>query len=513
MNIHKKRKLFSGAAALLLFLGVLLLLTGCGQKEASPKYVFLFIGDGMGPAQVHAAEIYLEASETGRIGIKRLDFSSFPVRGDMTTYAADAIVTDSASSSTAMFTGAKTRNGRINMDEAGEKKLKIITETVRETGRKIGVISNVSLDHATPAACYAHVPARSQYYDIALELGQSPVDFFGGGGLIRPTGRNSDQPDAVKLAEDNGFTVVDTKEAFLALKPGREKIIAFNERLTSDKAMPFEIDREKDDLPLSAYVKKAIELLDNPKGFFMMVESGKIDWACHDSDAGASIREVLAMDDAVREALAFYHRHPKKTLILITADHETGGLALTSKSASSKTSISLLGRQKMSMDRFTEEFIKPYFSSTQEADRSLHDLLGPIEEQFGLCVLTTDRKLILSQKAKEGDREAQIELDLSLTPQNLFELQAAFEDSSKKAFPLAIARIISAKAGLTWASDGHSALPVPVYAIGSGQELFNGCFDNTDLAKKMAALMGVSLESPEAPEKEKSETEKTEVSQ
>ncbi|MBU1186664.1 MAG: alkaline phosphatase, partial [Acidobacteria bacterium] len=74
MNIHKKRKLFSGAAALLLFLGVLLLLTGCGQKEASPKYVFLFIGDGMGPAQVHAAEIYLEAAETGRIGIKRLDF-------------------------------------------------------------------------------------------------------------------------------------------------------------------------------------------------------------------------------------------------------------------------------------------------------------------------------------------------------------------------------------------------------------------------------------------------------
>ncbi|MFH1946125.1 MAG: alkaline phosphatase [Acidobacteriota bacterium] len=513
MNIHKKRKLFSGATVVLLSLGVLLLLTGCGQKEASPKYVFLFIGDGMGLAQVHAAEIFLGVSETGNIEVKKLDFSSFPAQGLMTTYAADNLVTESAASATALFTGVKTRNGRINMDETGEKKLIIFTETVRETGRKIGVISNVSLDHATPAACYAHVPSRSQYYDIALELGQSPVDFFGGGGLIRPTGRNSDQPDAVKLAEDNGYTVVDTKEAFLALKPGREKIIAFNERLTSDKAMPFEIDREKDDLPLSAYVKKAIELLDNPKGFFMMVESGKIDWACHDSDAGASIREVLALDDAVREALAFYHRHPKKTLIIVTADHETGGLTLSSKNASSKTSISLLSRQKMSMDRFTEEFIKPYFSSTPEADRSLQDMLGPIEEQFGLCVLTTDRKGSLNRKAKEGDREARIELDLSLAPQNLSELQAAFEDSSKKAFPLAIARIMSTKAGLTWAIDGHSALPVPVYAIGSGHELFNGCFDNTDLAKKMAALMGVSLESPEAPEKEKSETEKTEVSQ
>ncbi|MCJ7680172.1 MAG: alkaline phosphatase, partial [Candidatus Aminicenantes bacterium] len=453
--------------------------------------------DGMGLAQVHAAEIFFGVSETGNIEEKKLYFSSFPAQGFMTTYAADNLVTDSAAAATALLTGVKTRNGIINMDEAGEKKLRIITEAAKESERKIGVISNVSLNHATPAACYSHVPSRSLYYEIALELSQSSVDFFGGGGLIRPTGRKNDQPDAVKLAEDNGYTIVDTKEAFLALKPGREKIIAINEYLPSDMAMPFEIDREKDDLPLSAYVKKAIELLDNPRGFFMMVESGKIDWACHDSDAGTSIRDVLAMDDAVREALTFYRLHPKKTLIIITSDHETGGLALSSKNASSKTSISILGRQKMSMDRFNEEFIKPYFLSTNEAARSLQKMLGPIEEQFGLCVLTTDRKLTLSQKAKGGDREAQMELDLSLSPQDLSELQSAFEDSKKKAFPLTIARIISTKAGLTWAIDGHSALPLPVFAVGAGQESFNAYFDNTDLAKKLAALMGVSLESPE----------------
>ena len=407
------------------------------------------------------------------------------------------VVTDSAASATAMFTGVKTRNGRINMDESGEKKLRIITEAAKETGRKIGVISTVSLDHATPAGCYAHVPARSQYYEIAIEMGQSPVDFFGGGGFLRPTGRKKDQPDAVKLAEDNGFTIINTKEAFLALKPGGEKIIAINEKLPSDMAMPFEIDRKSDDLPLSAYVKKAIELLDNPKGFFIMAESGKIDWACHDNDAGTTVREILALDEAVKEALAFYERHPKDTLIIITADHETGGLVLSSDKTPSKTSINVLSRQKISLDRYSDDILKPYLSSTKDEARSLDDLFDSLDEFFGLKILTTDKKLVLHRQAGEGSRDARLELDLSLAPAEIDVLSAALKDTRRNAFTEALAHVLSTKAGLTWGTDGHSAFPVPVFAIGNGQELFNAYFDNTGLAKKLAALMGVLLVSSE----------------
>ena len=267
----------------------------------TPKYVFLFIGDGMSYPQINSAEIFLgkQYYKDSQIGIQKLNFSQFPVAGVCTTFDAESFIPDSASTATSISTGNKTLGGVINMDVEKKKSFKTITEMVKEKGYKVGIISSVSLDHATPAAFYAHQPSRNNYYEIAIELANSNFDFFGGGGFKQPTGKNKDKPDVIEIAKNNGFKYVNTKEEILNLNAESGRVIAVNPILDSDKALPYEIDRDADDLSLADFVRKGIDVLNNPNGFFMMVESGKIDWAGHANDAATNIKDVLAFDDAV----------------------------------------------------------------------------------------------------------------------------------------------------------------------------------------------------------------------
>ena len=173
-----------------------------------------------------------------------------------------------------------------------------------------------------------YFPRRGNYYDVAVQLAESGFEYFAGGSIDQRTGKNKDQRDAVEIAKANGYTYVDTKEGFTALKPGAGKVIAISPVLQDSGAMKYEIDRAPDELSLADYTKKGIELLDNPNGFFMMIESGKVDWACHANDAGAAIHDVLSMDAAIRAATDFAKKHPAETLIVVTGDHETGGLTI-----------------------------------------------------------------------------------------------------------------------------------------------------------------------------------------
>ena len=170
----------------------------------SPKYVFLFIGDGMAMPQVNSAEIYAKAIASRDIAIKKLRFSQFPVVGMTTTYEAGSFITDSASAGTAMATGNKTLSGVINMDPGKTRKFTTIAEMAKNAGYKVGIVSSVSLDHATPASFYAKVPSRGDMYDIAVQLTQSRFDYFGGGGFAQPKGKNKDQTDVVDLARKAG---------------------------------------------------------------------------------------------------------------------------------------------------------------------------------------------------------------------------------------------------------------------------------------------------------------------
>ena len=197
------------------------------------KYVFLFIGDGMGIPQRTAAEKYVG---------QRLVMDTLPAQGVTTTYAADRFITGSAASATALAAGQKTNIGMIGM-APDNRPVKSIAEIAKENGMKVGIVSSVSIDHATPAAFYAHVPRRSQYYDIDVALAESDFDFFGGGGLKDPTDKKKKSAnfkgDAMELIKKAGYKIVTDKAAFMQLTPADGKILSWNEWLQDSKAMPY----------------------------------------------------------------------------------------------------------------------------------------------------------------------------------------------------------------------------------------------------------------------------------
>jgi alkaline phosphatase len=260
----------------------------------------LFIGDGMGIPQRTAAEQYVG---------KKLTIDSFSKHGITTTFAANRFITGSAASATALASGQKTNIGMIGM-APDMRKVKTMAEMAKEKGMKVGIVSSVSIDHATPAAFYAHVPKRSMYYDIDIALVDSGFDFFGGGGLKDPTNKKDNSSDFKGDAPDHiqskGYKIISNKADFMVLKKEDGKVLAWNAHLPDGQALPYVMDMTEDDIKIDQFTAKAIEMLDNPDGFFLMVEGGKIDWACHANDAASPILNTLAFDEVVKPMIPKY---------------------------------------------------------------------------------------------------------------------------------------------------------------------------------------------------------------
>lgn len=301
-------------------------LIGCQEAPRQAKYVFLFIGDGMGLAQVATAEAYL-ANNNGEIGSQALNFSQFPVLGTITTYSASNWITCSSAAGTALATGTKTTNGMLGMT-SDTVTLKAITYKIKEAGYKVGVSSTVTLDHATPGAFYAKAASRNDYYTIATQLPATGFDFFGGGGFILPEGRRRDQVPVTDMIEQAGYTIAYGMDDFREMSYTDKLVLLQDETRDYLGALPYAIDRKEGDMTHADIVQAAIEFLENEKGFFLMSESGRIDWACHSNDGKTSILETLDLEKAVQVAIEFAQKHPEETLIVVTADHETGGMAL-----------------------------------------------------------------------------------------------------------------------------------------------------------------------------------------
>ncbi len=297
--------------------------SGRDISDAKAKYVFLFIGDGMAMPQITAAEAYLNAHSGTSPGVEKLSFTQFPAQGLTTTYDAGSFITDSASAGTAIATGSKTLSGVISMDETRTKKLKTIAEYAKESGMKVGIISSVNLDHATPACFYAKEESRNNYLSINMQLANSNFDYFAGG-MVRIDKTPEGQLSAHDMMKKNGWILASSREELNALVPGDKQVYAYYNTSFTRNSLDYAIDMEAEDISLAEYTAKGIELLDNDEGFFMMVEGGKIDWACHANDAAASIHNTLAFDNAVKEAIEFYNAHPDDTIIIVTGDHETG---------------------------------------------------------------------------------------------------------------------------------------------------------------------------------------------
>lgn len=254
-----------------------------GAQGQMPKYVFLFIGDGMSYPQIQNTNYYLSAmAENGDEILEsqnNLNMMDFPVSGSAQTYDSTSFCPDSASTATSISTGHKTYSGTINMDEKMETSYETIAEKVKkQLGYKVGILSSVNLNHATPAAFYAHQASRNSYYEIGQELIASEFDYFAGGGLLKTTGAEEDQTDLYQLAEEAGYKVVKTQAEAEALTAEDGKAIVIDETLADSDAMSYAMDLEEGEWGLADYVEKGIEVLDNETGFFMMVEGGKIDW-------------------------------------------------------------------------------------------------------------------------------------------------------------------------------------------------------------------------------------------
>ena len=494
-------------AALVLAFAVLCSLALCAAPTAAaegnaPKYVFLFIGDGMTYSQFQLASAFQGANaDTNDDGILdgdvALNFMQFDSVGNATTYDSSSFCPDSASTATSIASGFKTYSGVINMDETKTVPFTTIAEQLRDnTDMKIGVISSVNLNHATPAAFYAHQASRSSYYEIGEELIASDFDYFAGGGLLKPTGKNGDQTDLYELAAQAGYKVVRTQAEAEQVSADDGKVLIVTENLADSDSLDYEIDRKDDVWALSDYVAKGIEVLDNENGFFMMCEGGKIDWACHANDAGTVVNDVLSMADAVQVAVDFAQAHPDETLIVVTGDHETGGLTIGFAGTDYNTYLDNLNNQKISYAKYDADYVASY----KENNTPFADAMKDVEELFGLVLpedadQAAENTLVLTDYEVEQLKTA---YDLTFTGYALDEegKQAQTQDEyvtygTYTPFSVTVTHLLNNKSGINFGSYAHTGLPAAVFAQGVGAEAFAGSYDNTDIHDKLCDLLGM----------------------
>lgn len=296
---------------------------GCGK--ARPAKVILFVGDGMGLAQREAARL-AAYGPAGRLAMDQLDQISL-----VTTYAANALTTDSAAGATAWSTGRKTNNKFLAVGPDSIS-LKTILEYARDAGYGTGLVTTTTLTHATPAAFAAHVSDRGAEAQIAEQMLAARPQVMLGGGRVFWTHRSAagskrqDERDLLAEARSAGYEVVQNAAelARLDLRQPRQLLGLF-----ADGNMTYVYDRQGGEEPeLAAMTRAALEVLDhNERGFFLMVEGGRIDHACHDNDASRAVWEALAFDQAVAEGIQ-YARRKNDTLVIVVADHETGGMSV-----------------------------------------------------------------------------------------------------------------------------------------------------------------------------------------
>ena len=449
---------------------------------AAPKYVFLFIGDGMSTPQRMVAEEFARAN-----GRKSLLMNSLPYQANTRTRSANAIITDSAAAATAIACGVKTDNGMLGVDPRTNR-LESVAEVAKKTGRKVGIVTTVTVVHATPGGFYAHRRNRGLSYQIALDLIASGFDYFCAGGVYDKFDDRKDaeyRGNVFDLARQAGYEVnIDDRQAWASLRPGGKSWSVFGAN-----GMQFSIDADGSQPTLAEIVEKGIEVLDNPKGFFLMCEGGKVDYAGHANDAATNLREVLALDDAVAVALRFYERHPDETLVVTTGDHETGGLSMGFAGCGGHFKVELLAYQKISVEKFSNE-VKALIQK-RKGDISFDEVKPLLTEKFGFVFGSPDGKekvpLLMSAADEKLLRET-FEKDVDNVRRNLKDT-TAHDVQRRYVFAQAAKNVMSSHAGIGWSTGSHTALPTLTTAKGVGAEVLVGMTENTEIGLRLKELL------------------------
>ena len=465
-----------------------LALLACGALAAlaqqTPKYAFYFIGDGMGVNQVNGTETYLAALE-GRIGIKPLCFADFPYTAMAVTYSASNGVTDSAAGGTALATGCKTYNGGLGVKPDSVTSATSVAVWAKQAGAAVGVTTSVSVDHATPASFYAHQDNRSKYYQVGQDLVASGFDFFAGSDFLKPN-NPSGGPDLYAQCTEAGYTISRGYADYQKKMKKADRMIMLQTAEASKRdrySLPYAIDRKKGDMTLQEITRAGINFLTkkNPEKFFLFVEGGKIDWSLHANDAATTFEEIIDMDNAVRVAYEFYCQHPDETLIVITADHETGGLGLANSDYVLKTH--LLRYQQMSAEQYSAHLRQVI---NQAGDKISYDIVRrDLEENFGFWkdVVLSEYQEDQLQRAYDAIIEGR-----GKDAESMYAKENELGNLAKQ--------ILNRNAKLGWTTGGHSNGYVPVFAIGAGAEAFHGRIENIDVPVILGRVAGYITENP-----------------
>ncbi len=286
-------------------------------KGKKVKNIILMIGDGMGTTQV-------QAGFTANKG--QLNIQNCPVTGYAKTSASDNYITDSAAAGTAFACGVKTYNGAIGVDHEGTSVETILESAIRHN-MKTGLVATCRITHATPASFIAHQVSRNMYEEIAEDFLKTPIDLFIGGGRENFDNRK-DNKNLLNELSSNGYTVVTSTDSLEFVSSGKLAGLIHK----GDQPRVSEGRGEM----LGIATRKALELLDNENGFFLMIEGSQIDWGGHDNRTDYVVEEMLDFDKAIGQVLEFAAKD-EQTLVIITADHETGGLAIINGSTESGT--------------------------------------------------------------------------------------------------------------------------------------------------------------------------------
>ncbi len=404
------------------------------------KYVFLLIGDGFGANQATLTEF---------VAGRKLVMDRMPVHARMGTLNVTSNITDSAASGTAIACGVKTYNGAIGVDK-DKQPVGSLAMKLQKQGFKIGLISSSPLTDATPAAHYAHQEKRSMHREIGHDLAGSGIAFAGGSGV-----HDKRTLDDLRRA---GWNVIGGTNVLAQVKPGGQTFVNSNPYTAWPNTKPATPT-------LAEYLTKAIEVLDNANGFFIMLENGHIDYAGHDNDAGKTWREVLAFEEAVEVALAFQAGRPDKTLVIVTADHETGGLQL--ESCDKEKAQLLRGQQSPLADlgwamKVLAVKLEGVDAAAARRQRT-QSLLAALEQQIGMTFTAEERAKLVELFGKALDAGNPT-------------------DGLRKAVSQA-ATWRDARVGIRYTTGGHSAAKVSIHTQGPGAERFVEPIENCDLPR------------------------------
>jgi len=428
-----------------------------------PKNIIMIIGDGMGPAYTSAYRYYSDNPNTDVIEKTVFDRH---LKGLSSTYPApiSGVVTDSAASATALAAGVKTYNGAIGVD-VNKQEVQSVLERAKLQGKKTGVVVTAQINHATPAAYLAHNEHRNNYNEIAdsyIDEGIKADIYLGGGWkfFIR------EDRNLVEEYKEAGFHYIDNYKG-LAHLPTNKPVLG----LFADVNLPWALD-DTDKHRLSTMTKSAVHhLVDLQKndnspdnGFFMLIEASQIDWAGH----GNSISDAMAEMDDLAKTLEylehFVSQHPD-TIVIVTADHSTGGFTLAANGKYEWQAESLR-TMKHSMNYIAKKLTVNEINASYTKELFNFDLT---QDELNLLIqCKTDPKLDKSKNIYQDKNTSNVELAL------LTQVKYLMDNRTKSG----------------WTSGGHTAIDVPVFAFGMHNELFNGSLDNTDIAKKIFNLLG-----------------------